>query len=90
MVKIVIGSIIAFVALSLFCYAPAIFWHRKTVIAKHDLDNKLIAIRWNNFVITDKLGEGGSQNSGDKFADTQKNRNLATESTLWLMRRYMG
>lgn len=94
MFKFLIGALIFVVVLFGLCYGPSLWKRRQVTIARRIFNEKLETINnadnWNNFVVTDRLGEGGSKNSGVKFEDTQKNQEIATDSVLWLMRRNMG
>lgn len=94
MLKFLIGAIIIIVALLGLSYGPSLWKRRQITIARRVFNERLEAMNnagdWDNFVLTDRLGEGGSRNSGPKFADTQKNQEIATDSVLRLIRRYMG
>lgn len=71
-------------------YFPTLKIHRE-LVNKQNVFNKqldyLNSIEWNNFVITDRLGEGGNEGKGIDFAVTEKNQDRATASVLELMRK---
>ena len=93
MVVITLSVILLFGLVALICYAPAIYHSIKLRALKKQFNEQLAYLNsqdyvWNTMIITDRLGEGGSQGyTTTTFADVQKYQQIATNSVLELMKR---
>lgn len=82
---LVLGAvIIIFAFICLLVYAPVFLNRYRAKVDKRTLDSEIEKLNSvyerSRLVITRPLGQGGSKNSGIKFAEAHKNRDLAVKS----------
>lgn len=85
--EVVLAVLVVVAVFALICllvYAPVLLNRYRVKVDRRTLDSeigKLNSVYERcRLVITKPLGQGGSKNSGIKFAEAQKNQNTAVES----------